>query len=226
VTAAAKGSYRIRTLLVGLLILTLLAGAGWLIGFSQVLAVRNVTVTGLHRVDASAIREAAAVRLGYPLARQDLSAIASRVSSLPKIESAAVSRRWPDTILIAVVERRPLLGIRQPGGFLLVDAEGVGFETQHRLPKGVIEADVDPNRVPLLVEVGAVGAVMPPQLRARVSRLYATSGNNVAVLLTNGVEVNWGTGADSVLKSQLVLALLKRKPSTIDVSSPHNPAIR
>lgn len=221
-----RSDHRIRTLLVGLLVLTLLAGVGWLIGFSQVLAARYVTVTGLNRVDDSAIRQAAAVPLGFPLARQDLSAIASRVSSLPKIESAEVSRRWPDTIRIAVVERRPLLGIRQPGGFLLVDARGVGFETQATLPSGIIQADVEPDRVPLLVEVGAIGAVMPPELRTRVSRLQATSKNNVTVLLTDGVEVNWGTSADSVLKSQLVLALLKGKPSTIDVSSPHNPAIR
>jgi hypothetical protein len=59
-----------------------------------------------------------------------------------------------------------------------------------------------------------------------VKRFYATSPNHVTVLLTDRTEVNWGTDADSVLKSQLVLALLKRKPSMIDVSSPHNPAVR
>ena len=48
----------------------------------------------------------------------------------------------------------------------------------------------------------------------------------MTVVLNNGVQVNWGTGADSALKADIVLALLKRKPATIDVSSPHNPAIR
>jgi cell division protein FtsQ len=216
----------LRLSLAGLLVLSVLVGAGWLVGLSQVLAAREVTVTGLDRVEASAIREAAAVPLGLPLARQNLGSIASRVSSLPRIESAEVSRQWPRTIRIAVVERRPLLGVRQPEGFLLVDAKGVAFETSPTLPSGVLQADVNPDRVPLLVEVGAIAAAMPPALKTRVKRFYATSPNHVTVLLTDRTEVNWGTDADSVLKSQLVLALLKRKPSMIDVSSPHNPAVR
>jgi cell division protein FtsQ len=213
-------------LVAGLLVLSILVGAGWLVGFSQVLAARNVAVIGLHRVDPALIREAAAVPLGLPLARQDLPAIASRVSSLPKIESAKVSRQWPDTVRITVVERRPLLGVRQPAGFVLVDAQGVAFETSAALPTGVLQADVNPDNGPLLVEVGAIAAAMPSKLQRRVERLHATSRNNITVFLTNGIAVNWGTEADSVLKSQLVLALLKRRPSVIDVSSPHNPAIR
>jgi cell division protein FtsQ len=217
---------RIRRILAVLLVLTLLGGAGWLIGFSQVLATRHVTIIGLDRVDASSIREPAAVPIGLPLARQDLRGIASRVSSLPKIKSAEVGRRWPHTIRITVEERRPLLGVRQPEGFVIVDAQGVAFDTQPSLPDGVVQADVALDRPQLLAEVGAIVATMPPDLQRRVVRLHATSRNNVMVLLAQGVEVNWGTDADSALKSQLVLALLKRKPAMIDVSSPHNPAIR
>jgi cell division protein FtsQ len=210
----------------GVMVLSLLVGVGWLVGFSQVLAAGQVDVTGLGRVEASSIREAAAVPLGLPLARQDLGAIASRVSSLPRIESAEVSRQWPRTIRIAVVERRPLLGVRQPEGFALVDAQGVAFETSPTLPTGILQADIDPDRVQLLVEAGTIAAAMPPDLKKRVVRLHATSQNHVIVLLAGRTEVNWGTDADSVLKSQLVLALLKRKPSMIDVSSPHTPAVR
>lgn len=210
----------------GVMVLSLLVGAGWLVGFSTVLAAGQVEVTGVDRVEVSSIREAAAVPLGLPLARQDLGAIASRVSSLPRIESAEVSREWPRTIRIAVVERRPLLGVRQPEGFLLVDAQGVAFETSPTLPTGILRADINPDRVQLLVEAGGIAAAMPPDLKRRVDRLHATSRNHIIVLLTDRTEVNWGTNADSVLKSQLVLALLKRKPSMIDVSSPHTPAVR
>ena len=210
----------------GVMVLSLLVGAGWLVGFSQVFAAGQVEVTGLDRVKASSIREAAGVPLGLPLARQDLAAIASRVSSLPRIESAEVSRQWPRTIRIAVVERRPLLGVRQPEGFALVDAQGVAFETSPTLPTGILQADIDPDRVQLLVEAGSIAASMPPNLKKRVVRLHATSQNHITVLLADRTEVNWGTDADSVLKSQLVLALLKRKPSMIDVSSPHTPAVR
>jgi cell division protein FtsQ len=39
--------------------------------------------------------------------------------------------------------------------------------------------------------------------------------------------VAWGDSGDSELKAQVMAALIKRKPkSSIDVSSPHNPAVR
>jgi cell division protein FtsQ len=208
------------------LVLAVLAGAGWLVGFSPVLAVERVEVTGARRLAASYLREAAAVPLGVPLARQDLTLIARRVSSLPQIESTEVSRRWPNTIRIAVEERRPVLGVRQPEAFVLIDSHGVAFESQPSLPSGVLLADVDPSNVAVLVEVGAIATAMPAALRGRVERLMATSRSAVTVVLSDGVRVNWGTAADSALKADIVLALLKREPSTIDVSSPHNPAIR
>ena len=208
------------------LVLAVLAGAGWLVGFSPVLAVERVEVRGTHRIAASSLRKAAAVPLGLPLPRQDLAAIAGRVSSLPQIESVEVSRRWPNTVRVTVVERRPVLGVRQPEGFVLIDTRGVAFDSQPTLPSGVLQADVDPSNVGVLREVGAIAAAMPAALRGRVERLRATSRSSVTVVLNDGVQVNWGTGADSALKADIVLALLKRKPSTIDVSSPHNPAIR
>ena len=211
--------------LAGALVLVL-AGAGWLVGFSPVLAVERVEVTGARRLAASSLREAAAVPLGVPLARQDLTLIAGRVSSLPQIESTEVSRRWPNTIRIAVEERRPVLGVRQPEAFVLIDSHGVAFESQPSLPSGVLLADVDPSNVAVLVEVGAIATAMPAALRGRVERLMATSRSAVTVVLSDGVRVNWGTAADSALKADIVLALLKGEPSTIDVSSPHNPAIR
>jgi cell division protein FtsQ len=208
------------------LVLAVLAGAGWLVGFSPVLAAERVEVRGAHRLAASSVRQAAAVPLGVPLPRQDLAAIAGRVTSLPQIESAEVSRRWPNTIRVDVVERRPMLGVPQPEGFVLIDTRGVAFELQPSLPSGVLEADVDPSNVAVLRELGAIAAAMPAALRGRVERLHGTSQSSVTVALNDGVEVNWGTGADSALKADIVLALLKRKPSAIDVSSPHNPAIR
>jgi cell division protein FtsQ len=208
------------------LVLAAMAGAGWLVGFSPVLAVERVEIRGAHSLAASALRQTAAVPLGVPLPRQDLAAIAGRVSALPQIESAKVSRRWPHTIRVAVVERRPMLGVRQPEGFILIDTRGVAFESRPTLPSGVLQADADPTDVEVLREVGAIAAAMPAALRNRVERMQATSRSSVTVVLNNGVQVNWGTGADSALKADIVLALLKRKPATIDVSSPHNPAIR
>jgi cell division protein FtsQ len=215
-----------RRVLVLALVLAILAAAGWLVGFSSILAVTQVRVTNVHRISPDRVREVAAVPLGVPLARQDVAAIDRRVSAIPQISSATVRREWPNSIKITVVERKPLLGILQPDGYAIVDRSGVVFETQPILPRGVLRTDIDPDRVELLAEVATIVLAMPASLKKKVARIGATSPSAVNVILTNGVRVNWGTAADSVLKAQLVVTLLKRHPSMIDVSSPHNPAVR
>jgi cell division protein FtsQ len=215
-----------RRVVVLILMLTLLAAAGWLVGFSSVFAVTHVGVTNVHRISPDSVREAAAVPLGLPLARQDLAAIDRRVSAIPQVSAATVSREWPNGIKITIVERKPLLGIMQPDGYAILDRGGVVFETQPSLPKGVLLADIDPRNVALLGEAGTIVVAMPAGLKKKVARISATSANAVNVILINGVRVNWGSAADSALKAELVATLLKRHPSTIDVSSPHNPAVR
>jgi cell division protein FtsQ len=216
----------LRRVLILVLVLAVLTAAGWLVGFSRLFAVTQVRVANAHRVDPDRVREVAAVPLGLPLARQDLAAIDRRLSTIPQISSATVRREWPNSIKITIVERQPLLGILQPDGYAIVDRSGVVYETEPSLPRGVLRADIDPGNVELLAEVGTIVLAIPARLRKKIARITATSGNAVNMILTNGVRVNWGTQADSALKAQLVETLVKRRPSSIDVSSPHNPAVR
>ena len=171
--------------------------------------------------------KAAQVPMEVPLARQDLDAIARRATSLPAVEQASVSRRWPRTLTVTVVERRPVLAVRQAEGYLLVDRLGVAYEQRRSLPKRVVLADVNAADRALLRDVGLVGAALPERLRSKVRTLAADDPDRITLVLKSGIKVNWGSAADSPLKAQIVEALLKRKPAaTIDVSSPHTPAAR
>jgi len=210
-----------------LLVLTLLAGSLWIVYFSAVLVTKSVNIVGTHHLTPTQVSYAVQVPLGVPLARQDLDAIAGRATSVPAIESATVTRSWPHTLTVTVVERRPVLAIHQPDGYVLVDKFGVAYQTQPTLPPEVVVADLSPGDKPLLAEVAAVAATLPHKLRGKVSLIAADSRDSIVLMLGSGRTVMWGSSADSELKAQVVAALLKQKPkSSIDVSSPHNPAVR
>ena len=210
-----------------LLVLTLLAGSLWIVYFSAVLVTKSVNIVGTHHLTPTQVSYAVQIPLGVPLARQDLDGIAARATSVPTIESAAVTRSWPHTITVTVVERRPVLAIHQPDGYLLVDKFGVAYQTQPTLSPEVVVADLSPGDKPLLGEVAAVAAALPHKLRGKVSLIAADSRDSIVLMLGSGRTVMWGSSADSELKAQVVTALLKQKPkSSIDVSSPHNPAVR
>jgi cell division protein FtsQ len=210
-----------------MLVLALLGASLWTMYFSTVLVTKRVKVVGSSDLTAAQVSLAAQVPLGVPLASQDLDAIAQRTTSLATIEAATAIRQWPSTITVTVTERRPILGVRQPEGYVLVDRLGVAYQTQQVLPSKVVLAVVNPGDKPLLTEMATVAAALPSKLRGRVDRMTASNGDAIALVLESGHTVNWGSSSDSELKAQIVTALLKREPkSSIDVSSPHNPAVR
>jgi cell division protein FtsQ len=217
---------RIRRTLVLLLVIALLVTAGWLVGFSSVLATERVTVSGTGLLSVDSVKKAAAVPIGLPLARQDTSLIASRVAGLAPVDTVTVDRRWPNTVSIAVVERTPLVAVKTSGGYLLVDHTGVSFETVSLLPAGVVEVGIASGNAPLLADAGTIVSAMPSVLRDQVATITADAPDSFRVRLDSGLVVTWGGADESALKGQVALLLLKQKPKAIDVSAPHSPAVR
>lgn len=211
---------------VALLVLALLAGLGWLVGFSSVLAARQVAVTGVKTLTADQVRAAAQVPLGAPLARQDVGAIAGRVETLRLVKSVRVTRTWPHTISVSVQERTPVLAVRQANGFLVIDTSGTWFLTVPTVPAGVVLTDVDPTNAPLLAGIATVATALPASLKRKVDHIEALSPDSIKLVLSDGDVAVWGDAEDSPLKAQVLTALLKRSATTYDVSAPHNPAIR
>lgn len=206
--------------------LALLGASVWGVYYSSALVTKSVNVIGTHKLTRTQVSLAAQIPLGVPLARQDLDAIAQRTTTLAAIESAAITRDWPSTITVTVVERRPVLAVRQSSGYVVVDKSGVAYQTQSVLPPEVVLAEVDLGDNQLLREVATVAAALPLKLRGKVDRITAGSRDSITLVLGSGRIVTWGSSSDSELKAQVVNALLKQKPkSGIDVSSPHNPTI-
>lgn len=211
---------------VACLVLALIGTGVWLLGFSSVLATTAVNVTGVRVLKIERVREAARVPIGLPLARQDLDAVAARVAALVPVESVTVDRAWPDAVDITITERTPVLALSEPGGVTLVDKAGVAFDRAAKRPVGIVLADVDRGNAALLVQIGIVARALPADLRNKVISVKATTPNQLTLILVSGMTVNWGTADQSALKAQILAGLLPTKSRTIDVSSPHNPAIR
>lgn len=210
-----------------LVLVLLVAAAVWLVYFSSVLDTRDVAVSGTQELTRDQVAAAAAVPLGHPLSRQDLNAVARRATTLPQVSAAKVTREWPHTVHVAVTERAPLLGVAQPGGFLIVDGSGVVFAAKPTLPAGVVEVAADPGNRPLLVELGSVVLSLPQDVRAQVASIAATTPDSIQLKTSSGLTIVWGDASQSALKAQVAVALLDHGAKTsIDVSAPHNPAVR
>src|SRR6266568_4547861 len=108
----------------GLAAAALVAGVAWALLGSSFLVVRSVRVTGSAVPRARALG-AAGVRLGTPLIRIDTGAVARRVERIRQVQSATVTRSWPDAIVIWTKRRTAVFAVPAHRGYDLVDSYGV-----------------------------------------------------------------------------------------------------
>ncbi|GAA3708940.1 hypothetical protein GCM10022204_28900 [Microlunatus aurantiacus] len=212
--------------LVGVLVLALIGGLVWLVGFSSVLAAHQVQVSGLKTLTRAEVTVKAGVPLGVPLARQDLSAVAGRIATFPQAENVVVERSWPNTVSITVTERTPVFAVRYANLYVLVDKHGIPYLTVSKRPSDLPLAAASQDDRASLTEIAVVSRELTKKLRDQVVTIRADSPYALVLVLDSGVEIAWGTSDQSALKGQVALALLKQDPKSIDVSAPHNPAVR
>ena len=212
-----------------LVAVTVVAVLVWVLGWSSILGVSKVEVSGATGAEASAVAELVDVPIGTPLARVDTDAAAARVRERITVAEVSVRRAWPSTLAVDIVLRTPAIVVRNPQGQLeVVDSEGVSFGVVKAAPKGV----------PVVKAVGAKGATrealqsalallnaLPSDLSSQVSGITVSSANLVTFTLGKRTVV-WGSGADSERKVAILTALLPTKAKVIDVSAPETPVTR
>lgn len=195
---------------------------GWVLLSSSLLAVRKVVVTGESRLTAAQVEAAAGVRPGTPLARLDTAAIASRVRALGAVKAVTVSRGWPHTVKVTVVERVPFVAVPRSQGVLLLDDEGYPLTTVATIPRGVVRLEVtDPARTdPTTKAALSVLRSLPKDLIGVLGSVRAGSPEQVMLLLHGGRQVLWGGASDGSAKVAAALALLRMPGTIFDVSAP------
>ncbi|NEK58590.1 FtsQ-type POTRA domain-containing protein [Geodermatophilus sabuli] len=208
----------------------MVALVAWLLWGSPVLAVHEVTVDGAGTLTAAEVVEVAGIAEGTPLLRVDVDAAEARVARLPQVASVEVTRGWPRSVVVTVVERVPVAVVERAGTRSLVDADGVLFDTvTGPAPAGVVPLDVPapgPDDRATRAALGALVA-LPDQIRAGLVAASATTAEDVTLTLADGTTVLWGSAADAADKADVLVALLAQldagalEPAgTIDVSAP------
>jgi cell division protein FtsQ len=218
---------RTRTVVLGVLLAALLAGAVWLVFFSSHVTAQRVEVSGATTVGESRVRRTAEVPTGTPLARVDLDAIRARVEAISAVRRVEVSRSWPHAVHIEVVERTPIAVLDRGNGLQALDSEGVLFGSYGTRPRGLPLVRTQPDtRTEALEETGKVIEALPTRIAARVDVVEVATVDEIRLVLANGRRVLWGSAEDSGQKAEVLEVLLRRPGQQIDVSVPGRPTTR
>ncbi|MDE3087241.1 MAG: FtsQ-type POTRA domain-containing protein [Acidobacteriota bacterium] len=230
----ARGRRRLRALLSVAAVVSLGAGALAVL-HSPLLSARHLSVVGSGHTPAATVERRAGLAGHPPLVDLDTTTAALRVQALPWVARASVVRRWPDSVVVRVVERVPVAVVAsRRGGKVLVDAGGrvlgpAGASTA--LPTltgagvaGPAGSTMGRRALAGLAVASVAGRAMGGQVRA-----VGVQGADVTLDLGGGVRALLGPPRQldaklTSLRSVLVGAPPKG-PQTIDVTVPAEPTV-
>lgn len=202
--------------------LALLVGGSALAAYSPLFAVEEITVVGASTLDPEVIEEALSDQVGTPLALVDASEVKAALMAFPLIETYALEAKPPHELTVRIVERTPIGVIASDAGYTLVDAAGVVLSTTDSQPEGQPLLEIDGGTDSAAFEAaGLVVRSLPDDLRSRLTRVQASSADDVTLTLGD-ITVVWGSAEDSGEKVLALEGLIAAAPDakSFDVSSP------
>jgi len=137
-------------------------------------AIRKIELSGIVHAPKSEIASIARTYSGRNLFRLDLGELRRDLATIAWVESAALEKKLPDTLVIAVRERQPVALVAKKDGLHYVDPNGVVFA---RLTPTVGDPDLPLIEDATEAEITAAVAfleslrVRDPELHQRVSQI-------------------------------------------------------
>ena len=194
--------------------------------------VKSVDIQGLKQMDPRPVYDIALDQRTTAMPLVDVSGIRDRLLQFGWVKDARVSRRFPDTLVIDIVERTPAALWQNDEGLSLIDAEGVVLD---RVPVSRM-----PD-LPLLVGKGANAQAVPlerlldkvPTLKAQLvsakwigqRRWDLTFQSGETVLLPEG-EAAAGSALAKFAKMDKSAGLLGRGIVRFDLRIPGKMTVR
>ncbi len=210
-----------RRLIAGVVV-AVLAGATYILGYSTFFTVTSVEVIGSTKPINTGITK------GEKLARVEPRAVATKLENLDWVESADVSRNWINgKVVVKLKQRTPIATFNNQ----VIDSTGASFIPQGERPSGLIE--IQANSIEAATKAVNFLTELPEELNSTLTvvKVRAT-GAFVLITENNGkkLEIRWGSNSENELKIKVYKALIALPENAdikrVDVSAPHAPIVK
>ena len=210
-----------RKLIAGLVV-AILGGATYLLGYSSFFTVSSVEVIGSNRAVTTGITK------GQKLARVEPRAVSAKLEKLDWVESADISRNWINgKVVVQLTQRTPIATFKNQ----VIDSSGTSFVPQGARPSGLV--DIQAADIKDATKAVNFFTALPAELKSTLTVVKVRStGALVLITENNGkkLEIRWGTNSENELKLKVYKALIALPENAeikrVDVSAPHAPIVK
>ena len=193
VTHPTRMGTRLRALL-GVLILLVLGGAGWLFlrWEPTLLPVRLIQIEGeVHHHSSQQLQERLTERLRGGILTADLVDLKQTAEELPWVGQATLRRVWPDTLRVQVREYRPIARWSVDG---LVTADGIVFRPHGgTIPSNLPLLEGDDKRAPEITARYQKWRAALERIGQGIQQLSVDPRGDWRLKLASGAELRLGT---------------------------------
>jgi cell division protein FtsQ len=218
-------------LVVALLPIVFVAAATYAVVQSSLLDVHKVTVKGTVNLDQASLAGISGLK-GESMLTLPIESAKRRLQALPAVEAVGIQRKWPNKVVVTVIERQPVAYWNVNGHDFPVDKDGVVLSAG--TPSGPAPRIVDVSPGVVLspgdrVHPDAVAFALrisqesPQSLDATVSELEYKADVGVTVIFDGGLRVTFGDDRSYDYKVTVLAQLLKElndqgvHPSAVDL---------
>jgi hypothetical protein len=231
-----------RSIVIGLVLLALAAGAYLAARETSMFAVRAIEVRGGTPALRAQVRAALAGNLGRSLLRVDGDTVAGAISPLPGVRTYSFDRDFPHTLRVLIRPEQPVLVLRRVPGtdaFLVAGSGRVIRPLAHphlsSLPRVWVTKEVQVSPGDRLTGAPAAAAGALSLLRGAPLpggvRVVRATPKELTLVLGGGLEVRLGDARDVRLKLAIARKILRQIWATatgggyLDVSVPERPVL-
>jgi len=237
-------SKRIRRLITSLLAISTIFASAYLLGWSSLLSVSQVSVSGSSAVNlvlSELSKNGIEPKIGDQLARVDVRSIKRTLNQLDWISDSDVSRNWFDKKLSIVVQERVAIAKTISAQNFSLNFDSKGFIFTPTSPKQLVAQSALPSvtsQSPSNADLTSIAALLeqiPADLRYLLSDLDSISITKSSFILmdtrhnSSTLRINWGGATDIGQKSKVLAALLKLPENKgikqVDLSQPDSPIV-
>lgn len=227
-----------RALAAGLVLVLAVIGARAVYA-SSLFEIESIDVVGTRHLSPQAVIRKAALPPGSTLLRFPKARIEENISADPWVAEVRVTRDFPRTLRIRVVERVAFARVDTGQAIWIVDANGMvlgedSVEASAAVPviRDIPGLDCKPGRQStseVLRNALQVLAGISPELYSQVRAVSAPSIDETALITTTNVELMFGEAADLAKKDAVARRIMQEQGTAvvfIDVRNPDRPVSR
>lgn len=204
---------------------------------SPLFNVRNIQVKGNSRLDAAYVIDASGIKKGRHLAFIPFSNAKEKLEKTTYISSAEIKYKFPNTIIINIDEKMPIVYYAFADGYAGINADGYVTDIIQVIDEPLPVAEgitlssykigekpdlgkTSPEQIDCLIEVAQ--ELMLTGISADISKINVRSVNNILLQSTGGITIKCGDSSELKYKFSILKEVLAKADCSgiVDLSIP------